>query len=107
MQGRFFQRGMTLSERFFRMFNADRSHIHHILDVRYGSHARSLITVWAITLLFALAGILTVFQSTKIWGYSVGIISALLMIVLRFAGLGSGHRREDVSDPTASIPTRS
>jgi len=83
MKGRFFQPGFTVAQRFFRLFNADRSHLHHILDVKYGSHAKAVFFVWVITLAFGAAGVLTVIDATRPLGYALALSAAGLMIILR------------------------
>lgn len=88
MRGRFGGRESSLRERFRRMFNADRTHIHHILIVRYGSEAKAITYIWLLTLLFGVAAIATVIQATKWFGYSLG---ALTLIALIFIRLGKGR----------------
>ncbi|MEA2163882.1 MAG: UDP-GlcNAc:undecaprenyl-phosphate/decaprenyl-phosphate GlcNAc-phosphate transferase [Thermoanaerobaculia bacterium] len=71
-------------ERITRMFNADRRHFHHVLVKKYGSIGMAILSIWIITLLFALSAVLTVIDDLKIAGYSVGILGFVAMIFLRY-----------------------
>ena len=74
----------TFLARITRMFNADRRHFHHVLVEKYGSIGMAIVSIWIITLLFALSAVLTVIEDLKIAGYSVGILGFLAMIFLRY-----------------------
>lgn len=83
MRGRFFKPGLRLAERIFAMFNADRQHFHHLLYERYGSHTRAVGSIWALTLLFSVAAILTVSNATRWWGYGLAIVALALTVTTR------------------------
>jgi UDP-GlcNAc:undecaprenyl-phosphate GlcNAc-1-phosphate transferase len=70
--------------RITRMFNADRRHFHHVLVEKYGSIMKAIVSIWIITLLFAVAAVLTVIDELKIAGYSVGVAGFAAMIFLRY-----------------------
>jgi UDP-GlcNAc:undecaprenyl-phosphate GlcNAc-1-phosphate transferase len=74
----------TLSARLSRMFNADRRHFHHVLVEKYGSINKAIASIWLLTLLFAIAAVLTVMEQTKIAGYSIGAAALAVMVFLRY-----------------------
>jgi UDP-GlcNAc:undecaprenyl-phosphate/decaprenyl-phosphate GlcNAc-1-phosphate transferase len=84
----------TLGARVMRMFNADRRHFHHVLVEKYGSIGKAIISIWVITILFAIAAVLTVVDETKIAGYMVGFAGLLGMVFLRY-----WFRRGEVRTP--------
>jgi UDP-GlcNAc:undecaprenyl-phosphate GlcNAc-1-phosphate transferase len=84
MKQRFGGERASLSARLQRVFSADRRHIHHILVARYGSIGKTIVSIWIVTLLFAVSAVLTVVQATKIIGYVSGAVALLVMIVLRY-----------------------
>jgi UDP-GlcNAc:undecaprenyl-phosphate/decaprenyl-phosphate GlcNAc-1-phosphate transferase len=84
MKQRFGSNGTALGARFSRLFTADRRHIHHILVTRYGSVAKALFSIWIVTVLFATAAVLTVVQTTKWIGYTMGAVALLVMLALRY-----------------------
>ncbi len=74
----------TMGAGLMRMFNADRRHFHHILVEKYGSINKAILSIWIITLLFAASAVLTVLESTKVAGYSIGIAALVGMVFLRY-----------------------
>jgi UDP-GlcNAc:undecaprenyl-phosphate/decaprenyl-phosphate GlcNAc-1-phosphate transferase len=84
MKQRFSGNGTALGVRFSRLFTADRRHIHHILVARYGSVVKALFSIWIVTVLFATAAVLTVVQTTKWIGYTMGAVALLVMLTLRY-----------------------
>ena len=86
MHARLGGRDATLRERLSRLFTADRNHIHHILVARYGSTVRTIVRIWAVTLLFAAAAVLTVIHQWKWYGYGLGAFAVLSMLLLRYRG---------------------
>ena len=74
----------TVSSRLSSVFTADRNHIHHILVARYGSPRKAILGIWSITVLFAVAAVLTVVPETKVAGYTTGGLALLALLVLRF-----------------------
>jgi UDP-GlcNAc:undecaprenyl-phosphate GlcNAc-1-phosphate transferase len=74
----------SLGARIVRMFNADRRHFHHILAEKYGSIGKAILSIWFITLLFAVSAVLTVIDQTKFAGYTVGIVGLVVMIFFRY-----------------------
>ncbi|MEA2236527.1 MAG: UDP-GlcNAc:undecaprenyl-phosphate/decaprenyl-phosphate GlcNAc-phosphate transferase [Thermoanaerobaculia bacterium] len=74
----------ALGARVTRMFNADRRHFHHVLVEKYGSITKAIVSIWIITLLFAVSAVLTVIDELKIVGYSVGIAGFVAMLFLRY-----------------------
>jgi UDP-N-acetylmuramyl pentapeptide phosphotransferase/UDP-N-acetylglucosamine-1-phosphate transferase len=74
----------TFGMRVTRMFNADRRHFHHILVEKYGSITKALVSIWVITLLFAISAVLTVIEETRIAGYSIGVAGLAVMIFFRY-----------------------
>ena len=97
MQKRFGAPQGTFLDRITRMFNADRNHIHHILVAKYGSVNKAIVSIWLITLLFAVAAVMTVEPRTKIWGYSAAALALAVMLFLRY-----GFRRHN-NDGDAAI----
>ena len=89
MKQRFGGREVPLSERLARVFTADRSHIHHILVAKYGSTTRAIVTIWVVTLLFAVSAILVVVEETKRLGYASGAIGLLVLLGLRYRRRGT------------------
>jgi UDP-GlcNAc:undecaprenyl-phosphate GlcNAc-1-phosphate transferase len=74
----------SLGARILRMFNADRRHFHHILVEKYGSIGKAILSMWFITVLFAIAAVLTVIDETKIAGYTVGVAGLVTMAFFRY-----------------------
>ncbi len=67
-----------------RMFNADRKHFHHVLSEKYGGIGKAIAAIWIITLLFAVAAVLTVMPDLKVAGYSFAGVGLLVMIFFRY-----------------------
>ncbi len=84
----------AIGARVARMFNADRRHFHHILVEKYGSITKAILSIWFITLLFAVAAVLTVIEELRNAGYCVGVAGFLAMLFLRY-----WFRRHAVSPP--------
>ncbi len=84
MKQRFGGPATPLLGRVTRMFNADRRHIHHILVVKYGSAGKAIASIWFVTLLFAVAAVMTVLDSLRVAGYTVGGLGVLTMLFLRY-----------------------
>jgi UDP-GlcNAc:undecaprenyl-phosphate GlcNAc-1-phosphate transferase len=83
-----------LGARVMRMFNADRRHFHHVLVEKYGSINKAILSIWIITLLFAISAVLTVTEELKLAGYVVGIAALVGMFFLRY-----WFRRGDAPTP--------
>jgi len=88
MKQRFGGKHESLGSRFTTMFNADRRHIHHILEARFGSTAKAIVSIWLVTVFFSVAAVMTVNDTTKLIGYTIGIVGMVLLFVLRY-----GRRR--------------
>lgn len=86
----------SLGSRISRIVTADRNHIHHVLVAKYGSVAKAIFGIWFVTLLFAVAAVMTVVHETKRFGYGAGAIGILLLIVMRFRK----PRRESTAENT-------
>jgi UDP-GlcNAc:undecaprenyl-phosphate GlcNAc-1-phosphate transferase len=84
MKQRFGGQSLPIGQRINRMFNADRRHIHHILIAKYGSAAKAIASIWFITLLFAIAAVMTVIPHMKIYGYSIGAAGVVAMVFFRY-----------------------
>lgn len=84
MQQRFSGEKVPILQRVTRMFNADRRHIHHILIEKYGSAGKAIAAIWSVSLLFAIAAVMTVPEGTKIYGYSAGIVGFAGMLFFRY-----------------------
>jgi len=84
MKQRFGGKGEPLGGRVSQIFQADRRHIHHILVARYGSDGKAIFGIWSITLLFAVASVMTVAQTTKRFGYGLGGLALVALFVLRY-----------------------
>jgi UDP-GlcNAc:undecaprenyl-phosphate/decaprenyl-phosphate GlcNAc-1-phosphate transferase len=82
----------SLASRVSRIFTADRNHIHHVLVVKYGSVAKAIFGIWFVTLLFAVAAVMTVADVTKRFGYAAGLIGMLVLVVMRFRKSADGTR---------------
>lgn len=95
MKERFGEKRMPLGERLSRVFTADRRHIHHILIERFGSASKAILSIWVVTLAFALAAVMTAIQPLKVWGYSIGAAGFLLLLVLRYQRPGSDRAAEE------------
>jgi UDP-GlcNAc:undecaprenyl-phosphate GlcNAc-1-phosphate transferase len=74
----------AIGARVTRMFNADRRHFHHILVEKYGSITKAILSIWFITLLFAVAAVLTVIEELRNVGYYVGVAGFMAMLFLRY-----------------------
>jgi len=88
MKQRFGGKHESLASRFTTMFNADRRHIHHILEARFGSTIKAIVSIWFVTLIFAGAAVMTVIDATRMIGYSIALVGVILLFILRY-----GRRR--------------
>jgi UDP-GlcNAc:undecaprenyl-phosphate/decaprenyl-phosphate GlcNAc-1-phosphate transferase len=95
MKQRFSGRQLPLFERVTSMFNADRRHIHHILIEKYGSAGKAIASIWAVSVLFAAAAVMTASETTRTYGYTAGIAGIAGMIFLRywFRRRAAGHEQ--------------
>jgi UDP-GlcNAc:undecaprenyl-phosphate GlcNAc-1-phosphate transferase len=84
MQQRFGEPAERGSLRILRMFNADRRHFHHVVSEKYGSITKAILAIWFISLLFAVAAVLTVVPWLKQAGYGVGVAGVLVMLFFRY-----------------------
>jgi UDP-GlcNAc:undecaprenyl-phosphate GlcNAc-1-phosphate transferase len=84
MKQRFGEPAERGHHRFTRMFNADRRHFHHVVSEKYGSITKAIVAIWLISLLFALAAVLTVMPELKAAGYGVGAVGVLVMLFFRY-----------------------
>jgi UDP-GlcNAc:undecaprenyl-phosphate GlcNAc-1-phosphate transferase len=91
MKERFGGKKVPLLQRLSRVFTADKNHIHHILVERYGSVGKAILAIWLVTLLFAVASVMTVVQETKWIGYASGCIALLALFVLRYLPRRHAH----------------
>jgi UDP-GlcNAc:undecaprenyl-phosphate GlcNAc-1-phosphate transferase len=94
-------RGASIGERIRRMFNADRRHIHHILVARFGSTFKATLIIWIITVFFGASAVMTAYQGTKLYGYTLGIVGFVALTFLRY-----WHRQaEPLREPEAVAGT--
>ena len=84
MKQRFGNASTPVGTRVTRMFNADRKHFHHVLSEKYGSIGKAIAAIWIITMLFAVAAVLTVMPDLKVAGYSFAAVGLLVMIFFRY-----------------------
>lgn len=84
MTHRFSEHEVRLLDRVTRMFNADRRHIHHILIEKYGSAGKAIVSIWVVSLLFAISAVMTVSASTRVYGYTAGVAGVLGMVFFRY-----------------------
>lgn len=73
----------TWRQRLSRLFTADRNHIHHIIIERHGSTLRAILSVWLVSVLFAVSAVLTVTE-WKWFGYGSAALALLVMLGLRY-----------------------
>lgn len=86
----------SFAKRIAAVFTADRNHIHHILIAKYGSVAKVIFGIWSVTLLFAVAAVMTVVQETKKIGYAAGVLAFVVLVIMRFR-----QRRPSAEDAAA------
>ncbi|HEX9985803.1 MAG TPA: MraY family glycosyltransferase [Thermoanaerobaculia bacterium] len=84
MRTRFRGAELPLRQRLTRIFTADRNHIHHVLIAKYGSDGKAIFSIWIVTLLFAAAAVMTVVDSTKLIGYTSGVLAFVVLLLLRY-----------------------
>jgi UDP-GlcNAc:undecaprenyl-phosphate GlcNAc-1-phosphate transferase len=96
MHKRFTGHSVGFLHRITGMFNADKNHIHHILVEKYGSVGKAIATIWGVTLLFALAAVLTSIDNLRVAGYAVATLALVLLIFLRYS-----FRREPAPEAVA------
>jgi UDP-GlcNAc:undecaprenyl-phosphate GlcNAc-1-phosphate transferase len=84
MKQRFSDPHESVIARLTRMFNADKRHIHHILVEKYGSAGKAIFSIWLMTLIFAVAAVLTSTDTMKPAGYTLGGLGLALLIFLRY-----------------------
>ncbi len=70
--------------RIVRMFNADRRHFHHVVSEKYGSTTKAILAIWFVSVLFAVAAVLTVMPELRAAGYGIGIVGVLVMVFFRY-----------------------
>lgn len=75
--------GATIKQRLFRMVNADRTHLHHILTEKVGSESKAVSQIWSMSALFCVAAIVTVIPGMKAYGYLLAAASLLLIVAAR------------------------
>src|ERR1051325_8440957 len=92
MKQRFSDPHESVIARLPRMFNADKRHIHHILVEKYGSAGKAIASIWLMTLLFAVAAVLTSIDTLKPAGYGLGALGLALLIFLCY-WFRRGHPR--------------
>ena len=85
MQHRFGGAPSPMRERLTRVFNADRNHIHHVLIHRYGSTWKAILSIWSVTVVFAIAAVLTVVDALRTYGYALGAVGLASLLLLRYA----------------------
>jgi len=90
MKQRFGGKSRPIADRFTTMFNADRRHIHHILEAKFGSTVKAIFSIWIVTLTFAVAAVMTVTETLRMIGYSIAVVGVILLFVLRY-----GRRRTE------------
>jgi UDP-GlcNAc:undecaprenyl-phosphate GlcNAc-1-phosphate transferase len=73
-----------IGARIMRMFNADRRHFHHILVEKYGNLNKAILSIWFITVLFAISAVLTATDTMKMAGYAIGIAGLVMMVFFRY-----------------------
>ncbi len=107
MKGRFQLKGAPLSERFSKMLNADKTHVHHILIEKSGSWRKAIFSIWIITLAFGIAAVLSILDRTRVVGYSLAALNVLILIALRLRE-GKMHRfSQRAIDASQSLRKRS
>ena len=84
MQQRFGEPAERGHQRITRMFNADRRHFHHVVSEKYGSINKAILAIWFVSVLFAVAAVLTVMPELRAAGYGVGIVGVLVMVFFRY-----------------------
>jgi UDP-GlcNAc:undecaprenyl-phosphate GlcNAc-1-phosphate transferase len=84
MKQRFGGSAVPIGARLSRVFTADRRHIHHILVARYGSPGKAILGIWLVTLLFAVAAVMTAVDGLKRLGYAAAVVALLALFVLRY-----------------------
>ena len=84
MKQRFGEPAERGHQRITRMFNADRRHFHHVVSEKYGSITKAILAIWFVSLLFAVAAVLTVMPELRAAGYGVGIVGVLVMVFFRY-----------------------
>jgi UDP-GlcNAc:undecaprenyl-phosphate GlcNAc-1-phosphate transferase len=73
-----------IAGRITRMFNADRRHFHHVLVEKYGNSGKAILSIWSISILFAVAAVLTVVDALRVYGFAVAAAGMVAMIFLRY-----------------------
>lgn len=81
--------GLTIGQRLFRMVNADRTHIHHVLAEKFDSESKAVSQIWSMSALFGLAAIVTVIPGLKAYGYLLAAASLLLIVAARSQEAGA------------------
>jgi len=85
MQHRFGGVPSPIGKRLTRVFNADRNHIHHVLIHRYGSTWKAIVSIWSVTVVFAVAAVLTVVDALRMYGYTLAAVGLASLLLLRYA----------------------
>ncbi len=84
MKQRFAEPAERAHLRVTRMFNADRRHFHHVVSEKYGSINKAILAIWFVSVLFAVAAVLTVMPELRAAGYGIGIVGVLVMVFFRY-----------------------
>lgn len=84
----------SFSQRFQRMFRADRHHLHHLLLLRAGGRRRRIVAaIYSIVLLSCIASLVVAVQRNPVLGVLLVVVELVVVVCLRrlgFGGMGSG-----------------
>ncbi|HJW95781.1 MAG TPA: hypothetical protein VJ901_19375, partial [Thermoanaerobaculia bacterium] len=51
---------------------------------RFGSIGKTILSIWLVTLVFAVSAVLTVVDALKPYGYGIGIVGLIALLFLRY-----------------------
>jgi UDP-GlcNAc:undecaprenyl-phosphate GlcNAc-1-phosphate transferase len=91
---------MPLSGRFLRMFHADRSHLHHLMGHLAASRKRVVKAIYAVVLIFCLAGILVASRRDPVLGIAMALSQFLVVFFIRWRGAVAQERQSQERHPS-------
>jgi len=80
------------------VFRPDRGHIHHRIMATGLSHQRTVLILYAVSLLALLAGLLTFFQQGRLFPILLGFVFVLLLLALRGQNLSPQRFSQRLND---------
>jgi len=82
-----------LTERFLRMFHADRQHLHHLLDQYDAERTRAVKVLYLVALSFCAMALVVAFTGETSLGVALGVLEFVVVFAMRRMGMSMAARR--------------